>query len=237
MINFLSVDWDYFFPDFNKFDWSASEDSPIFYELIWQIRYSTSPINKATLARDYYNPHWIYKHFWDILLINSKPEIVVIEDSHSEIKQILENIKKVRMFNFDQHTDDSKKIDCGVNCENWVTYYKDKFEIYKYYKPKWVINGLINPKILTQMQKNYPDFKFIFVCRSSPWTSSWNDDKWLEFIQILKQKLSNDCCIREDKRVLQKREFDLNFANELLMDQEKYFSSLERGRSLRSQLL
>lgn len=218
MINFLSVDWDYFFPDFNEFNWLELNDPFFIYDMIWPIRYASKVISKNAIARDYYNPVWFYEYFWNYL-IKTSPKMVFIYDDQESLIRVLSLASDINLFHFDQH-------DNGL--DRLIKKHNLKLSNQKIITSKWDSKDFqIKGKLLADFRKKYPNFDIVFVCRNPKFTSSWNDKKWIKFINILKSKANNDCYIYEDKIAIQKRNFDRHFAYIWLHEQQVY---LEKQR-------
>lgn len=217
MINLLSVDWDYFFPNFNEFDWLEISDPYLIYDLIWPIRYATKAIGRNIIARDYYNPVWFYEHFWKYL-IKTSPKSIFIFDHPEDINVVLETfLEEINIVSFDQHDNGLEKI---IDI--------DKIVEYNLIFPRWDCKDFqVKGKLLLEFKREYPVFDAIFVYRNPKYTSSWNDGKWINFIKILKSKASDNCFLYEDKIAICRRNFDARFASIWLHEQSTY---LERQR-------
>lgn len=197
-MNILSIDWDYFFPDNTAFDWSMDDQQFIFYETIWPIRWSNRNLITKKFAKDVYHPDLqLLNGFLDKILINSNPAMLSIAETHSDIQHLIDLFPaKVSIYNFDQHHDiyyqnlRTKFLNPG----NWVSYFFDRIESYHLYYPAWRKS---NPEH-TDKRLNYttsisydipndpPEFQMVFICRSAPWTPSWSDHHWIEFIEYFK---------------------------------------------------
>ena len=201
MLNILSIDWDYFFPNNLNFDWQMDEKTFAYYELLWPIRWGNSHVyDQKILAKDVYHPNQqLLNGFLDKILINSTPVLLSIADSHLDI-QILINLfpAKVNIYNFDQHHDiyygnELPKRKSQLNCGNWVGYFLDQIESYHLFYPPWrktdseYVGKLLHTNSVSfTIPESPPIFDMIFICRSSPWTPSWSDNKWIEFIEYFK---------------------------------------------------
>ena len=203
-MNILSIDWDYFFPDNFDFDWAMDESRFLFYETIWPIRWSHMNLITKQLAKNIYHPDLqLLNGFLDKILINSDPSLLSIADSHTDIKHLINLFPaKVNIYNFDQHHDiyygnELPKKESQLNCGNWVGYFLNRIESYHLYYPPWRESNLEHTGKLLHtnsvsftIPKNPPSFQMIFICRSSPWTPSWSDNKWIEFIEYFKTNYS-----------------------------------------------
>ncbi len=201
-INILSVDWDYFFPHdtFCLFDWAANDENEILKEIVWSIRASEINI-KRQKSIEYVIPNENkFNGFWDKVCHNN-PLNLYICDSHLELYKIVEKLSKrhknINVYNFDAHHD--LYVSTNLNCGNWVYYALKNNYISEY-------NLISSDKILYyEFDINkFPNFKdriktssiietindvyLIFICRSSPWTPTWSDDKWLKFIGYWKER-------------------------------------------------
>ena len=220
MTRLLSVDWTYFFPNFSDFNWIEFKEKTLIQELIWPIRYSSKMINRNILARDYYNPVWFYKSFWDFVLKLSEPRMVFIFDQQENISSILDMIDDLTIYHFDHNRSTSDN--------SWQITYQNRIRRFKHFVPKWNTKDFqIKGKLLGDFRIDFPKFDIVFVSRSSTLTSSWNDDKWISFIKKLREKLNDDCYIYQEQITKTKREFDYRFAMQWLSEQAIY---LEKQR-------
>jgi len=110
----LSIDWDYFFPNSEMYDWGENENIFASFEIIWQKR--LSDLNRITKKSvlDEYKPT-IPTDFW--FIISNNPYIFVA-DSHDYIWNFL---NKAEVYSLDAHHDcgyylNKNKVDCG----NWA---------------------------------------------------------------------------------------------------------------------
>lgn len=223
MINILNVNWDYFFPNFSDFNWLEEITEPFFiYDMIWVIRYSSKAKQRNVLARDYYNPVWMYKCFWEYTLIDPCLKTIVICDEQTKISRILNLIKEdIVVYSFSRN-EGFEETKSGVNEKNWLYYYQDKISDYHWFKPNWnSIDFQVKGKLLGEFKYNYPKFDIVFVCRSPSKTSSWNDKKFNCFITKLKEK-ANNCIVYEERLVKKPRKFDKKFALLWLSDIQGY---------------
>jgi hypothetical protein len=235
MMNLLSIDWDYFFPDNIAFDWAMDDQQFIFYETIWPIRWSNRNLITKKFAKDIYYPDpQLLNGFLDKVLINSNPSLISIADSHTDIQHLINLFPaKVNIYNFDQHHDiyygnELPTKESQLNCGNWVGYFLDRIESYHLFYPPWRKSNSEHKNQLSyansisySIPENPPEFHMVFICRSSPWTPSWSDDNWIEFIEYFKinypyewnHKLALDY-------VLEPRPFNQDEA-EILLEQTK----------------
>lgn len=200
-MNILSIDWDYFFPDNLDFDWAMDDKKFFFYEMIWPIRWGHCNLyDHKIIAKDVYHPDpQLLNGFLDKILINSSPALLSIADSHTDIQYLINLFPaKVNIYNFDQHHDiyygnELPKRKVQLNCGNWVGYFLYRIESYHLFYPPWresnpehVGKLLHTNSISFTIPESPPAFDMIFICRSSPWTPSWSDNHWIEFIEYFK---------------------------------------------------
>lgn len=245
MMNILSIDWDYFFPDNLAFDWQMNEEKFIYYELLWTIRWSNRNLyDHNVMAKDVYHPDpQLLNEFWDKVLINSDPIFLTIADSHTNIDHLIELFPaKVNIYNFDQHHDiyyyDDLPSNMQLNCGNWVAYFRNQIEEYHLIYPPWRKNKPEHQNRLNfaksvsyHIPEHLPHFDMVFICRSSPWTPSWSDNQWIEFINYLK---INYPLLWERKSysdyVLKARSFDQNQAEEYHQQTIEMMKQLEKRK-------
>jgi len=200
MMNILSIDWDYFFPNNFDFDWSMDDTRMIFYETIWPIRWSNMNLKTKELAKDIYHPDLqLLNGFLDKVLINSNPAMLSIAESHSDIQHLINLFPaKVNIYNFDQHHDiyysDDLTSNMQLNCGNWVSYFRNQINEYHIIYPAWRKHSPEHndnrsdyaASISYDIPNDPPKFHMVFICRSAPWTPSWSDHHWIEFIEYFK---------------------------------------------------
>jgi hypothetical protein len=136
-MNILSVDWDYFFPPSDPYDWGHRE-TVLFLEMIWKYRVGCHNLFTKKLALDEYCPT-IPDNFWK-QVISNKPHIFIAE-SHASLHHIMNTVfkrKKIHSItNFDAHHDcgygQMKTLECG----NWGAFALRKgIEVHIRY-PEW----------------------------------------------------------------------------------------------------
>lgn len=201
MMNILSIDWDYFFPDNFAFDWQMNEEKFFYYEMLWPIRWSNRDLyNPDKMAKDIYHPdQQLMNGFWNKVLSNSDPIFLTIADSHTNIEHLINLFPaKVNIYNFDQHHDiyyyDDIPSNMQLNCGNWIAYFRKQINEYHLIYPPWRKNHpehndnqlSFTKSVSYHIPDSLPDFQMVFICRSSPWTPSWADHHWIEFIEYFK---------------------------------------------------
>ena len=240
-MNILSIDWDYFFPDNVAFDWSMDDKKFIFYEIIWPIRWSNMHLETKKLAKDIYHPDLqLLNGFLDKILINSNPTLLSIAESHSDIQHLIYLFPaKPNIFNFDKHHDiyygnELPKKESQLNCGNWVGYFLDRIESYHLFYPPWRKDNPEHEGELLYTTTSYsipehpPEFHMVFICRSAPWTPSWSDHYWIEFIEYFKtnyrytwdHKLALEYALKP-------RPFDLKEAERMLKKTKKMMKQIK----------
>jgi len=198
-MNILSIDWDYFFPDNFVFDWQFQDNNKIYCEIIWPIRWSNRNLfDHKIIAKDIYHPDLqLLNGFLDKILINSYPSMLVISDTHVDIKTLIDAFPKSNIYNFDQHHDiyygnELPKKESQLNCGNWVGCLLNQIKSYHLFYPPWRKTNpehkgkLLYTEVSYSIPEDPPVFDAIFICRSSPWTPPWSDHKWIEFIEYFK---------------------------------------------------
>jgi len=200
-VKILSVDWDYFFPCIDGFDWGHSENSfnQFYMEMSWPIRASNMDLFTREKAYDTIWPREEFRSFWDRTL-KCPPRGIAIVESHSDIIKVSdfwlnkgEGRHYCGVINYDAHHDTgyggSQEIDCG----NWAGegLRRKLIQSYALHYPSW---RKASPEgNLGELKPYYePDpepqkFDYVFICRSAAWTPSWADPEWLEFIEWWKE--------------------------------------------------
>lgn len=199
MMNLLSIDWDYFFPNISEYDWQMNEKMFLYYEFIWHIRWSNHNMRGTKKAKEsFIINNKLFDDFWGkVLNRNEAMPILFIADTHTDIKRVFQIFKgsKFDIWNFDQHHDlgysgsNQSLLDCG----NWADHFKSRINQYNLVYPPWrkdkpediEFNKSIN--VYYSIPSELPKFDVLFICRSSPFTPSWYDYKWIEFIQYFEQ--------------------------------------------------
>lgn len=195
--NVLSVDWDFFFPDVWQFDWGHREE-PLFLEVLWAVRPGSRSLETAEVAIDVVHPdEKLLDGFWE-KVVGCSPQLLVVVDSHADMHKVLGAWGGTkRLVNFDQHHDLGYASDMTgtLNCGNWVTKavqngLLEKYELWyppwRKGKPEGEIDGRVEPKY--GLPKKPEKFDCVFICRSSAWSPSWSDDRWIEFVEYWKAR-------------------------------------------------
>lgn len=236
----LSVDWDYFFPSPDWWDWGHNE-APMYYEMLWDLRPGNTNLITKELAIDAYHPNpALLDGFWDRTLEKGTPWLAQLwlVESHKTMHDAMRKLSKhfaLDIWNFDQHHDLYGPKTAEVNCGNWAKpFTKGRTHSYHVVYPPW--------------RKEHPDTEFkgrcdvryehpgkllpdvIFVCRSSCWTPPWSDDKWLKFTQEVRDryKVINLSTV---PFVMSARKLNLEAAKE---QAKEYLKDMEVLRDIRS---
>lgn len=210
----LSVDWDYFFPSMQEYDWNMKEEL-LFYEFLWETRYYHIGLKNRKPAYETMIPN--YWGFFKKVLANSDIKQVVITDSHKDIRFYTDRGVS-EIWNFDQHhdcgygaADDEKELDCG----NWASWLLNDISSYHLVYPKWR-KDISEENLPENVDVHFgiPDeiisFDTIFICRSSCFTPSWCDFYFLDFINYLRVHYTN---IKATAFALRPRKFSIETAN------------------------
>ncbi len=203
-MNLLSVDWDYFFPCPDWYDWGHRE-APMFLEMLWQHRAGNVHLQSGKLALDDFVPREKeIATFWD--RVCPKTNLLIVADSHSDI-QIILKMGGWKVWNFDAHHDisysDKKERYPKYRCDNWVDVSRRKKSIKEYnlIYPEWryddeetSMNHIkeLYPKsfpvnVFHRIFDDLPEFDAVFICRSSAWIPTWWDARWIKFIEYWKK--------------------------------------------------
>jgi len=210
----LSIDWDYFFPDINNYDWCANEENSLFYEAIWFCRcYSHNLVTKKEALFEYIPT--IPENFWSI--VKNRPKLY-LADSHSQIWHLISQLSGCIVDSFDAHHDYGYKNKPDVvDCSNWGQHglrLCDISELNLYY-PGWrekykESKGIIGPTNTHYGLPGPNNYDAVFVCRSSCWTPPWHDVSFKRFISrsnldnnLMDQKVWNrrSLTMREAKKI------------------------------------
>lgn len=235
-INILSVDWDYFFPNADPYDWGHKEEL-IFLETIWPMRWSGVNLQNGRVAKNEFRPSMVrLDAFWHKLFTVKGimlPHYLVVTESHKDLYQVITEFKfskcdSVKVWNYDAHHDMGYDSTSKVPaCDNWAKLLLDKGKLsaYTVVYPDWRRREPESDiSKLTGLWVNYSDdevvlpayFNVVFICRSSAWTPSWHDDAWMDFIEYWEQA---DIELWEGKMgceyALKPRKFNTSQAKEL----------------------
>ncbi len=192
----LSVDWDYFFPETDQFDWGHRE-SQFFTESIWGMRAGCTSMVSGKAAIDIMRPRRSYVRFWDNF--DMPPDHIIIAESHLSLLQAIQeqDIKDLEVWNFDAHHDlgyGMKEANCGNWAlkaveEGYISSYKLVYPSWRYSHPEAEIPRL--PGLDFEHFYEIPDIRgsidVVFICRSGSWTPTWCDAHWCKFINEFKQ--------------------------------------------------
>jgi hypothetical protein len=183
----LSIDWDYFFPCSDFYDWGANEENSLFFEFVWSTRCNTRNMISTKFALDEYKPT-IPENFWSI--VKNKPSLY-IADSHLFILHVIRAIMFSHgiIHNLDAHHDYSYEAKDKIDCGNWGKYVLNESEIadeLHLHYPKWRQKQKETDEAIPITSVNYKlpepqDYDAVFLCRSSCWTPPWYDEKFDEF--------------------------------------------------------
>jgi hypothetical protein len=87
----LSVDWDYFFPSPDCWDWGHRED-PMYYEMLWDLRPGNTNIITKEVAIDAYHPNpALLDGFWNRTLERDRPWLAQLwlVESHKTMRNAM----------------------------------------------------------------------------------------------------------------------------------------------------
>ncbi len=205
MTTILSIDWDYFFPEFKRYCWSAKETKPELYEEVWIDRCGDLAPGQTRPAAER------YRHNPDLLepLLQatdfSQVKELTIEESHAKIVPwISDRWSSVRVVNYDQHHDWAYVPDdlCTpmpkADCACWASAMHDDgiLERYEIVYPSWrCATPEVPPELAclfgfgSTVPIHYRPVRLrpdaIFLCRSGHWTPPWDDRAWMYLIRSL----------------------------------------------------
>jgi len=246
----LSVDWDYFFPNSEDFDWGHREETHVmlFLEVLWSMRWSNHTLDGKHLAHEYYKPREKWRSFWDNIITKDDGLMQLgITESHKDIidfiAPVLEQQMKLDIYNFDAHHDagygeETTPLDCG----NWAEHAKlmNPNAQYTLIYPKWRIEtpekGMSNgnrPAAVDQVFYCVPKIPpplFIFICRSGAWTPPWSDPQWLDFIEWWERHRNFTWNVKSHNEYsLKQRPFDIETARKFYREKMEVLARHHKG--------
>jgi len=208
-MNILSVDWDFFFPPSEDYDWGHMETGFFLTELAWNIRAYNTPITSKKDKDKYAINHYVadkdrLKNFWKrVCPFYNEVGALFITDSHQDLYHVLQKYPGV-VWNFDAHHDygyGPMAVNTKLDCGNWVYKARGKRRITDYHLvyPLWRRQRkedrvdsnphryIVSTHYFDLNWKNPMVFDIVFICRSSAWTPSWSDADWVKFIGFWKR--------------------------------------------------
>ena len=102
-MNIITIDWDYFFPDADAFDWGHSELNSIFYEMAWLTRPSGRAMFGPLVGQravDVFHTDPTRLKQVSLLMKNWNPSFVFIAESHKNAYNVIHDL-------------DLRKINCN----------------------------------------------------------------------------------------------------------------------------
>jgi len=191
MRKILSIDWDYFFPNSEPYDWGTNEDNPVYRDVVWATRcFWLNPFTKREAIFEYLPT--VPQDFWSI--VTNRPKLY-IADSHRDIWKLLQTFPGCSVTNLDAHHD------CGyqgilrdrVDCGNWGhhgrTFIAGKLisELHLCY-PRWRLTEeepapVTDPTTVSYLPPEPQDYDAVFLCRSSCWCPPWRDTDFKKLIE------------------------------------------------------
>lgn len=198
----LSIDFDFFFPDLFHYDWGSSESS-FFINGLWHLRAGNRNLKTKEIAIEAVRPdETLLRGFWEKIIDTHKstPWQIVISESHLDIMHLLKMYPACDVLNFDAHHDLGYEDTCKntIDCSNWAAYglalglinhYRLRYPSWRKEHPEGCPKEV--KELVKMAEYGLPKFireiDIIFVCRSGAWTPPWSDDKWLEFINGLRE--------------------------------------------------
>lgn len=242
-LDVLSVDWDWFFPDTEEFDWTHTESS-IYLELVWALRGgSHSLLNPTRKALDVMWPDPArLGRFWERTVKMAPWGIAVCESHRDLFTWIVDGIqpKKVRIVNYDAHHDCGYKLGLPavgpLDCGNWAAKLREKklLESYTVVYPPWRKSAPEDrvPRFckITLEPPPLARYDFVFMCRSGAWTPTWADHQWIKFVEWWKEPLNGFFWERKVHApfALKVRSPNLEEAVHNAKEQEKAFQLLKK---------
>jgi hypothetical protein len=207
-LNFLVVDWDYFFPnpmhngvgreDIFLYDWGHRE-SQFHVNDIWRDRVQPFVLNGLPLPRASG-----FENFWTRFDLQEWPSLLVADSNlYAGLLQPstigLDGDHWARVDLYDAHHDSGYNIGSlgewqrrgTLSCEDWMIehYRRGCSELHVHY-PQWFTEALtVDPQPVIPVDRRIDDGKpvdisydLVFVCRSGAWVPPWCDDQFVEFL-------------------------------------------------------
>jgi hypothetical protein len=227
-LNVLSIDWDYFFPCIDYFDWGHCESRHfmVFAEMLWQVRAAHKAKHDAFKNREAFSEDvTIYdylqldrKRLENFIAAGPVGMRIIACESHQDLYNIFQDsLDELSIYNFDAHHDAGYGEENGeVNCGNWALRLHEKniltdyHVIYPGYRKYTEETGKVPDwaNVHIEDMQCLPDvFMYIFICRSSAWTPPWADKDWLKFIRRIR-RVNRDSTFHKVEYVMESREFD-----------------------------
>jgi len=231
----LSVDWDFFFPNIDGYDWGHHEESAFLYEAVWSIRAGNHDMfGKHALATDAVRPDpKKLRGFWQKACGGTTAFLAICESHKAMYEWVTANqraMSNLSITNYDSHHDfgyrkDNSKLDCG----NWAKHLLQERRLKEYHVvyPEWRKDhpeSFPTTERPTSIRYGMPDktecYTGVFICRSSCWTPTWADKEWTKFIEYWKRS-DRDVWDRKtySPYVLGERKPDLEAAQKMAEDQ------------------
>lgn len=222
-MNILSIDWDYFFPNVDEYDWGHSESNPLFFEQVWPTRADCLGFLNRKVAFDHVRPRINEIHQLLRRLDTSNVQQLVLAESHKTLLDYVGTNRHLHVTNIDAHHDWHYGTVTEPNCGNWAGWLEHlgQLKTYRLFYPEWSKEIAEFREACDcpwgssrKVQVNYglppaqhlqPDL--IFACRSSCWTPSWADDQWMDLSTNLQAKTLG-CKFDACRFVLKPREFN-----------------------------
>ena len=226
----LSVDWDYFFPRIDMFDWGHRDASLLFAETIWMMR-AMNFINYESLGYfkeekrliHYLQPslRGVYdaERFWKKVCPRYPSQLFICE-SHADLYKVAKILPSCELWNFDAHHDSGYENFETVECDNWVNFLMREGcltsynLVYPQYRKEFPESAemKVETNFYYRIPLQLPHFRYVFICRSSSWTPSWTDACWLDLIYYWRRQ--PDLWSRKTvvPYVMERRKFDFSEA-------------------------
>lgn len=194
MYHILSVDWDFFFPNMEGFDWGANLSlSPVIQDYLWVLRYYNQNLSTKEYAKNIKINKDYFDNFWNFVC-KDYGYVVAFENHAMLYQMVVELGVECCIDNFDQHHDYGygKSEDDEPQAGDWAIKLS-KFGLlkkYHLYYPEWrrfhpegninKINKLI--KIDYGLPYKPKKYDIVFFARSPEWTPPWLDHYYIDLI-------------------------------------------------------
>lgn len=211
--NFVTIDWDYCFPDTGAFDWGHSELKGFFFEFAWSTRPHQHALygpEQGKRAIDVMHPNPERLASVRSLIEKWDPALIFVAESHEAGYYIPNrlNLHRLCLWNIDAHHDagyEAPYVEGKPSCENWVQHLRKERRITEYHliypewRKEWHEGQNKKGQLKAQSKVNFVYYEMpcymealqpfcLLLVRSPSWSPTWADHEWLGLLDLLKTK-------------------------------------------------